>query len=97
MNPWWAVRLDDRSRPRALFPEAFAARSQDLPPLYCPTGAIWVARVPALEASRSFYGPSHVFHALDWKAAVDIDDQGDLEMAQVIKHITKKETVGTRA
>lgn len=82
MNPWWAARLDDAGHPKPLFPEAWLRRSQDLEPLYCPTGAIWIAEVAALRAAGTFYGEGHVFLPLDWRAGIDIDDAEDLEMAK---------------
>ncbi len=82
MNPWWAAKLNEQGVPDYLFPEARVARSQDLPPLYCPSGAIWVARAPALKSAKTFYVPSHIFHELSWMSAMDIDDAEDLEMAK---------------
>ncbi len=82
MNPWWAAKLDRQGIPEYLFPEAGVARSQDLPPLYCPSGAIWIARGPVLKSSRTFYVASHTFHALSWISAMDIDDSEDFEMAK---------------
>jgi N-acylneuraminate cytidylyltransferase len=85
MNPWWAARLEDDGRPAMVFPDAAAARSQDLPPLYCPTGAIWVAKAKSLRVAETFYGPGHVFHPIPWTAAVDIDDAEDLRMARAVQ------------
>jgi CMP-N-acetylneuraminic acid synthetase len=82
MNPWWAAKLDQHATPEYLFPEARVARSQDLPTLYCPSGAIWIARAPALKSSRTFYLSSHSFHSLSWISAIDIDDAEDFEMAK---------------
>lgn len=82
MNPWWAAKLDQQATPEYLFPEARVARSQDLPPLYCPSGALWIARSTALKSSRTFYVPSHTFHSLNWISAMDIDDAEDFEMAK---------------
>lgn len=82
MNPWWAFELAEDSRARYKFPEATKARSQDLPPLYCPTGAIWIARPDSLRVARSFYAPGCIFHPMSWIAALDIDDADDLEMAE---------------
>lgn len=82
MNPWWAVKLDQAGKPEYLFEEARKTRSQDLPPLYCPTGAIWLAEPAALRASRTFYTPDCVFHPMSWLSALDIDDAEDLEMAK---------------
>jgi CMP-N-acetylneuraminic acid synthetase len=82
MNPWWAAQLDEDQRPSYLFPEARTARSQDLLPLYCPSGAIWVAASMPLRQEGSFYGPDHRMHPISWMSAMDIDDAEDLAMAQ---------------
>jgi CMP-N-acetylneuraminic acid synthetase len=82
MNPWWAAKLNHEGTPEYLFPEARKARSQDLPPLYCPSGALWIADADALKRERSFYMPGHVMHPLSWLSAMDIDDAEDLEMAR---------------
>lgn len=85
MNPWWAVKLDERHSPKRLFPEAGKARSQDLPELYCPTGAIWIANAAALKEAGSFYGEGHVFEPMHWTSAVDIDDMEDFRMAEAVR------------
>ena len=84
MNPWWAARLDNDGRPTALFPQAMTTRSQDLPRLYCPTGAIWIADAAALMQEKTFYGTGHRLFPVHWTAAVDIDDAEDLQMARSI-------------
>lgn len=83
MNPWWAVRLKDDGKPQHIFPEALKTRSQDLPDLYCPTGALWIAKRDALFGSRDFYMEGHSFEPIHWLSAVDIDDEDDLLMAKV--------------
>lgn len=84
MNPWWAVQLDATGHPQRLFPDASTARSQDLPQLFCPTGAIWVAQASALLEHSTFYGPDHVFEPIRWESAVDIDDYEDLNFAKAL-------------
>ena len=93
MNPWWAVKLDEQGRPDYLFPDARGARSQDLPPLYCPSGAIWVARGSVLKSAKTFYAPGHIFYSLSWMSAMDIDDAEDLEMANACFLIKKKQAL----
>ncbi len=93
MNPWWAAKLDVQGNPDYLFPEARVARSQDLPPLYCPSGAIWVARVPVFKSAKSFSSPKHIFHSLSWISAMDIDDAEDLEMAKACFLIKQNRTL----
>ena len=89
MNPWWAVRLDERGRPDPLFPDTRSQRSQDLDLLYCPTGAIWISKVTELQEAGTFYGPGHVYFPMNWRAAVDIDDYDDLDMARVVFELIK--------
>lgn len=84
MNPWWAVKLDDNGRPVRLFEDALAQRSQDLPDLYCPTGAIWVAKVADFINAGTFYGAEHCFEPMIWENAVDIDDNEDLSFARAL-------------
>ena len=47
-------------------------RSQDLPPLYCPTGAFWIAERDAFLETRNFYMEGHRFEPMHWVSAVDI-------------------------
>jgi N-acylneuraminate cytidylyltransferase len=84
MRPWWAVKLTSEGRPMPLFPDAYSRRSQDLEPLYCPTGATWIARPDALLRERTFYGEGHLYHAMPWQRAIDIDGPDDVLMAQVL-------------
>jgi N-acylneuraminate cytidylyltransferase len=85
MNPWWAVKLKDRYKPEAVSPEALKTRSQDLPDLFCPTGAIWIARVSELLKTDTFYGSDYTMFPISWQHAVDIDDINDLKMAKALK------------
>lgn len=84
MNPWWAVKLGVDGQPEQLFPETVNKRSQDLPALYCPSGAIWVAKVEKLLEHKNYYGPGYTFEPLSWVSAVDIDDYDDLSFAKSV-------------
>lgn len=86
MNPWWAVTLEADMQPKRLFPDAAMKRSQDLPELYCPTGAIWIAKAEKLLQHKTYYGPNYVFEPMPWISAVDIDDYDDLMFARSIFH-----------
>ena len=87
MNPWWAHRIDVSGKPEPLFKEALTRRSQELDPLYFPTGAIWIADVAALFGSETFYAPGHIFHPIDWISGIDIDDAEDLAMARSLRQL----------
>jgi len=94
MNPWWAVKLDADMVPTQLFPEAMSKRSQDLEHIYCPTGAIWLARRVALLEVGTFYGPNHRYFPMDWIGAVDIDDMDDHRMALALASMRKVSVAG---
>lgn len=82
-NPWWAHKIIDQN-PVPLFEGATTTRSQDLPELYCPTGAIWISTIEKLRTHKTFYSPGWRFYILPWEAAVDIDDYDDLRLAQAL-------------
>lgn len=90
MNPWWAAILSEDGRPRRLFPDAAQARSQDLPPLYCPSGAIWVAKVARLMEHQTYHTPDCIFWPMPWQGAVDIDDREDFRMAEVLHSMEER-------
>lgn len=97
INPWWAFSIDDSGGANHAFPELFFRRSQDLPPLYCPTGAIWIANSKALRTAGTFYGPNHKFKRLSWLSAVDIDDEADLAMAKMCFEWKKSQEEASQA
>ena len=84
LNPWWALKRDPDGHGEWMFPDAARSRSQDLPPLYAPTGAIWIAHSQALETAGTFYGPGHRFEPMAWQSAIDIDDIEDLDLARAV-------------
>lgn len=91
MNPWWAIKLKDGGLPEQIFPDALRARSQDLPELYCPSGALWIAKRDAFVNSKNFYMPDHRFEPMHWISAVDIDDNDDLLMAKMCLKLQSEE------
>lgn len=83
MNPWWAYKLDEHNTPEPLFSDNLRnMRSQDQERLYCPTGAIWMAKAEKLCQQKTFYGDGYKFFPLSWEESVDIDDYEDLKMAK---------------
>lgn len=84
MNPWWAATLDESGKPAQIFAKTLTQRSQDLPKLYCPTGAVWISTVQALLTHKTFYSPNHTFESISQRSAMDIDDYQDLKMAQAL-------------
>jgi pseudaminic acid cytidylyltransferase len=91
LNPWWALRLSEDATIVPLFEDALARRSQDLSPLFAPTGAIWWATTDALRRSGTFYGPGVRGFELDWRHAVDIDNEEDFQLARVLLAMRREE------
>lgn len=83
LNPWWAMTSDE-GRLTPVFTEQLKARSQDLPTLYCPTGAIWWSTAGALRREGTFYMAGHTGWELPWGRAVDIDDEDDWRLAELL-------------
>jgi CMP-N-acetylneuraminic acid synthetase len=90
MNPWWAFKIGADGTPVPLNERGLKSRSQDLEKLFCPTGAIWLAKTTSLLQARSFYGPGFRLCPLSWQSAVDIDNLEDLEMAKAVYLMRKQ-------
>ena len=90
MNPWWSFKLDNNKVGKPLFPKHVKKRSQDLTDLFCPTGAIWIAKVKELFKSKSFYGKKFYFEEINWINAIDIDDKDDFNFAKIARNFVQK-------
>ena len=83
MNPWWAVKLNKKGIPLQIFPKLTHKRSQDYQKLYCPSGALWIARRDNFITKKNFYMKGHRYQEVNWISALDIDDKEDLMMAKI--------------
>jgi N-acylneuraminate cytidylyltransferase len=83
MNPWWAFKMNNDYSAEWIFDD-IKKRSQDLPELFCPTGAIWISQTEYLKKHNSFYSPEVKYFEMDWKNAIDIDNYEDIEIAKSI-------------
>lgn len=82
LNPWWAMEMNANHQLAPFFTEQLKARSQDLPELFCPTGAIWWIKASALRASKTFHISGRTGWQIPWQRAVDIDDEADWLLAE---------------
>jgi CMP-N-acetylneuraminic acid synthetase len=83
-KPWWAFVKKPNNEHEFLHPEALKTRSQELPQIFAPSGATWIANVDALRSSGTFYGPGHRFHEIPWISAIDIDEPEDIVFVEKI-------------
>lgn len=84
LNPWWAVNMDETFRLTHILPDALGKRSQDMPELFCPTGAVWWAKAAVLRAERTFHATDKCGWRMPWTRAVDIDGEDDWRMAELL-------------
>jgi CMP-N-acetylneuraminic acid synthetase len=83
-TPWWAMRRGDDFTLDPLFPREAVTRGQDLPPVFCPTGAIWWARAETLREAGTFHVPGRTGWEIDPVHAIDIDTEDDWRLAEAL-------------
>jgi N-acylneuraminate cytidylyltransferase len=83
-NPWWAMRRAEDCSLKPLFANEITTRSQDLPDLFCPTGAIWWARADVLRRERTFHTTNRTGWEIPWQRGIDIDTEDDWQMAELL-------------
>jgi CMP-N-acetylneuraminic acid synthetase len=83
-NPWWAMRREPDYALIPLFPEALTQRSQDLPDLFCPTGAVWWAEATVLRHEGTYHIAGRTGWEIPWTRGVDIDNEDDWIAAELL-------------
>lgn len=94
LNPWWAMTCSESFRLRGLFPEQKNQRSQDLPEVFCPTGAIWWAKSDVLRSEKTFYTRNCTGWEIQWQHAVDIDTNDDWQLAELLMQGRRQKIAG---
>jgi N-acylneuraminate cytidylyltransferase len=83
-NPWWATELAEDYEMKPVFAERLRARSQDLPRLFCPTGAVWWAKAETLREHRTYHVPGRTGWEIRWDHGIDIDTDEDWAWAELL-------------
>lgn len=83
-NPWWAMRCNDLHELEPIFKEQMTTRSQDLPELFCPTGAVWWARTGTLRRTKTFHLENRTGWEIPWQRGIDIDTFEDWALAEIL-------------
>lgn len=83
-SPWWAAEIDDEGTISPVFGEKINERSQDLPKLYCPTGAVWWMKTNALRQKRTFKIENRTAWEIPWQRGIDIDTMEELKLAELL-------------
>ncbi len=80
-NPWWAVKIKNKKIER-IFKKAYKKRSQDLPELLTPSGAIWIINCKELLKKKTFYLQNYDYFLLNWKNGIDIDTPKEMDIVK---------------
>jgi CMP-N-acetylneuraminic acid synthetase len=91
LNPWWAFERDSTLRLTPLFPAQLRARSQDLPALFCVTGAIWWSKAQILRREKTYHVPTRTGWEIPWRRSLDIDSEQDFEVGELLMRLQVKE------
>jgi CMP-N-acetylneuraminic acid synthetase len=92
-NPWWAMLRVEGGQLKPLFETRVTSRSQDLPPLFCPTGAIWWAKAEVLRRTHTYHVPGRTGWEIRWQHGVDIDTEEDWQMTELLLATMAREQV----
>lgn len=78
-HPAFAVRLDDSGLIRPYSAPTFAEmpRRQDIAPLYCPDGTLYISKVDALRRERGFYHARTLPYVTPRYKSFEVDDLVD--------------------
>jgi CMP-N-acetylneuraminic acid synthetase len=95
--PWWAMRRTPGLALVPLFPQEIVRRSQDLPSLYCPTGAIWWARADVLNEAGTYHIDGRTGWEIEPTHGLDIDTEEDWRLAEALMHQRLATGVGNGA
>ncbi len=83
-HPYWTFFVQPDGTLRSVIAAEVPHRRQDLPKTYALNGAIYIARIPWLEASRNFISPETVAFEMDAKRSIDIDTASDFAIAAML-------------
>jgi len=82
-SPYWMFHVgDDGTLSPVIDSEDLKTRRQDLPAVFAPNGAVFVAHVPWYREHLTFYGPGTVAYVMPPERSVDVDTALDLNMVR---------------
>ncbi len=84
-SPYWMFNMEKDNRLVPVLEERYLnMRRQDLPLVYIPTGAIYIAQVKWFLKNRSFYGSSTLGFFIPQERSLDIDSELDFKLFEAI-------------
>jgi N-acylneuraminate cytidylyltransferase len=89
-NPWWAMERDEANVLHPLFPDRTTQRSQDMPVIFCPTGAVWWAKAEVLRTHRTYHVLARTGWEIPWQRGIDIDTEEDFAVAELLLKLDRE-------
>ena len=89
-NPWWAFRISRDGHADFINDSPWDSRSQDHPRLYCPTGAMGIARAAVFREDPVGTMKRCVYHPISPESGFDIDEPEDVAFAEMLKREREK-------
>lgn len=84
-SPYYMFQMDEGGRMSPVIAqERFHTRRQDLPKIYAPNGAVYVARCDWLAQTRSYLTPATRGYAMPRERSWDVDELLDFEICELI-------------
>ena len=84
-SPYYMFQMDENQRMTpVIHQESFHTRRQDLPKVYAPNGAVYVARCDWLARTRSYLTPETRGFAMPRERSWDVDSLLDFEICELL-------------
>ncbi len=85
-SPYWMFRMGQDKKLEPVFDQKYLKmRRQDLPPVYLPTGSIYMAETEWYLEHQSFYSDSTVGYIISAERILDIDTEKDFKLFELIR------------
>lgn len=82
-NQAWLLKMKDKYLVPVFNNKYFKQRSQDLPKMYIPNGAIYIASKQTLQKYKSFYTNKILPYVMPIERGLDVDNENDFAYAEI--------------
>jgi len=82
--PFWALKKEEDGRLVPYWGNEYIRKTQELPHVYRPNGAIAIANIAEFRRVRTFYGVGLAGYYMPRSQSIDIDDEFDFRLAECI-------------
>lgn len=83
-NPFWNFKIEDGKANPLFGWEYFSMRSQDIPKVFSPNGAIYVTTTEELIKNKGFYNNNLSIYIMPKEKSADIDEEIDFKIATIL-------------